>query len=76
MQHDPRGHGGHSALLRRFLDGEALQLHILDQTSLPVGQTLQQSVQIGAQRTLLGVFGGEESAGILEWNLVRPVAAA
>ena len=76
MQHDARRYCGHSTLLRGFLDGEALQLHILDQTSLPLGKTLQQPVEIGAQRAFLRILGGKESAGILEGDLNRPVPAA
>lgn len=76
MQHDARRYGRHTTLLRGFLDGKSLQLHILYQSSLPVGQTLQQSVQIGAQRALFGIFGRKEGAGILEGDLNRPVAAA
>jgi len=76
MQHDASRHGSHTALVRSFLDGETLQLHVLYQTSLPVGQTLQQPLEIGTQRTLLGIFGCEERAGILEWDLNRPAAPA
>ncbi len=76
MQHDARRHGAYAALSGSFLDGEALQLDVLDQTSLPVGQTLQQPVEIRAQRAFLRVVGGEESARILQRDLDRPVAAA
>src|SRR6185312_14817827 len=71
MQHDARRYGGHTALARGFLDGESLQLHLFDQSSLPVGQTLQQPVEVGAQRALLGILGCKEGAGILEWDLDR-----
>src|SRR6185312_3085179 len=76
MQHDARRNSGHATLPCGFLDREPPQLDIFDQSSLPVGQTLQQAVQIGAQRTLLGIFGREESVGVLEGNVVRALAAA
>lgn len=75
MQHHPCRHGGHAALLSRFLDGKALQLHVFDETSLPVGQTLQQPVEIGSHGPLLGVIGGKKSVGILERDLDGPFPA-
>lgn len=37
---------------------------------------MQKAVEIVAQCAFLGIFGGEKSAGILEWDLERPVPAA
>ena len=37
MQHDAGRHGGHTPFVRGFFDGQTLQLHVLYQTSLPVG---------------------------------------
>lgn len=76
MEHDAGRYGGHAALLRGFLDGKTLQLHVLEQSSLPVGQTLQQPLEIRAQSTFLRVVGSEEGVGILERDLNRPSPAA
>jgi len=76
MEHHTRRDGGHAALAGRFLDRKTLQLHVLDETSLPVGQTLQQAVEVGAQRAFLRIVRGEESAGVLEWDVSRPIPPA
>lgn len=75
MQHDARGHGSHTSFLRGFLDRESLQLHILDESSLPLGQALQQPVEVVAYRALLGVVRRKKSFGILERYLNRAVPA-
>lgn len=75
MQHHPRRNGGHTTLLGGFLYGKTLQLHVLDETSLPVGQTLQQPVEIGAHGPFLGIVGGKKSIGLLQWDLDGPVPA-
>ena len=75
MQHDASRYRGHAALAGGLLDGKALQLHVLQQTTLAVGQTLQQPIEIGAQRALLRIIGRKESARVLQGHLHRPLAA-